>query len=205
MEYNNFKYYNYQTILESLRDYSNPKAKITQLIKSGKLIKIKRNLFIKPEDKINSINTLANIIYGPSYISFEYALSFYGMIPERVEIITSAVFNKKKNKLFKTPLGTFEYRYINNRVYPYGITRISTPEESFLMATKEKSLCDTLSKMPSVNSVKNMSYLLYDDLRISKEILINLNLEDIRFFAGIYYQNNIKLLMKFLEKEKPNA
>ena len=39
---------------------------------------------------------LAGSIYGPSYISFKYALSFYGLIPEHVTTITYATFDKKK-------------------------------------------------------------------------------------------------------------
>jgi len=201
----NIKYPNYRTILDTVKDYLSPKAKITQLIKNGKLSRIKRNLYINPDDNSVSLNTLANIIYSPSYISFEYALSFYGMIPERVEIISSAVYNKKKNKIFSTPLGTFEYRYVNNNIYPYGIIRVSEKENSFLIASKEKALCDTLSKIASVESVKQMSYLLYDDLRIDKENILNLNYEDIIFFSEIYYQKNIKLLKKLLYKEKKNA
>ena len=39
---------------------------------------------------------LANPIYAPSYISFETALSYYDLIPERVYMIKSATFKKRK-------------------------------------------------------------------------------------------------------------
>ncbi len=201
----NIKYSNYFTVLDTVKEYSSPKSKITGLLKKGELTKIKRNLYVTPNDDSVSLNTLANIIYGPSYISFEYALSFYGIIPERVEIITSAVYNKKKNKKFSTPLGLFEYKYINKKIYPYGIIRVSEKEYSCLIASKEKALCDTLSKIASVESVKRMSYLLYDDLRIERDNILNLNYKDISFYSGIYYQFNVKLLKKLIDKEKKNA
>ena len=61
-----------------------------------KLIKIRNGLY---ETEANTPSyLLAGSIYGPSYISFEYALSYYGLIPERVTTITCATFNKRKEK-----------------------------------------------------------------------------------------------------------
>ena len=56
------KYLNYNTIVESLKEYSSPKSKITNLLNSGKLIKIKRDLFISGEIKM-SIQILSQILY----------------------------------------------------------------------------------------------------------------------------------------------
>lgn len=202
MAYNNIKYLDYNTIKESLTDYSSPKAKITGLLKKGNLIKLRRNLYISSGDKSTSLNTLANIILSPSYISFEYALSFYNMIPERVEVITSGAYNTTKNKLFHTPLGIFEYRYINNKVYPYGIIRKYDNDNPFLIASREKALCDTLSKISPAESIKGLQYLLFDDLRLDSQELFNSDKSMIRFLSEIYHQRNIKLLAKFIEKGK---
>ena len=81
---------------DNLNDYSNKNNKISRDIRNGKLFKIVTGLY---ETDINTpAYLLAGSIYGPSYISFEYALSFYGIIPERVETITCATFKKKKKK-----------------------------------------------------------------------------------------------------------
>lgn len=196
----NYKYYTYKMLLEELNEYSSPKAKVTNLIKSGKLIKIKRNLFLKTDESDMPVNTLANIIFGPSYISFEYALSYYGIIPERSEIISSAVYNKTKNKIFKTPQGIFEYRYINKKVYPYGIIQTNENDITYLIASREKAVCDTLSKIRSVESFKNLEYLLFEDLRFDESIISKLNFNDIEFYSKIYHQKNISLLTKYLRK-----
>ena len=47
---------------------------------------------------------LAGSIYGPSYISFEFALSYYGLIPEMVRVVTCASFEKKKRRDMKRRL-----------------------------------------------------------------------------------------------------
>lgn len=75
------------------KDYSN---KTSREIRNGKLYKIITGLY--ETDPNTPGYLLASSIYGPSYISFEYSLSYYGLIPERVTIITCATFDKKKRK-----------------------------------------------------------------------------------------------------------
>ena len=78
------------------------------MVKNGTLVKIRRGLY---ETNPNvPVYLLAGVVYSPSYISFSYALSHYGLIPEHVEICTSATFEKNRNKIFRTPFGNFTYR-----------------------------------------------------------------------------------------------
>ena len=63
----------------NLMEYSNKNNKISRNIRDGKLFKITTGLY---ETNPNTPGyLLAGSIYGPSYISFEYALSYYGLIP----------------------------------------------------------------------------------------------------------------------------
>lgn len=78
----------------NLDNYANKNNKISRDIKSKKLFRIIRGLY--ETNKNTPAYLLAGSIYGPSYISFEYALSYYGLIPERVTTVTCATFNKKK-------------------------------------------------------------------------------------------------------------
>ena len=55
----------------------------------------------KHRSELIQLEVLANLIYGPSYVSYEYALTYYGLIPERVFEVTSAT--TQKNKMFNTP------------------------------------------------------------------------------------------------------
>lgn len=90
-------------VMDELKNYASPKARLTRMLKSGELVQIRRGLFL--DNTHISPRVLAPVIYGPSYISFQYALSGASLIPERVPVITSATFNKNKDKLFRTPLG----------------------------------------------------------------------------------------------------
>ena len=82
----------------NLDNYVDKNGKISRDIKNKKLFKIVTGLY--ETDENTPAYLLAGSIYGPSYISFEYALSYYGMIPERVTTITCATFAKKKKKQF---------------------------------------------------------------------------------------------------------
>ena len=107
-----------QDLLLELSDYGTPKTRIQRMVKNGALVKIRRGLY---ETNPNvPAYLLAGVVYSPSYISFSYALSHYGLIPKRVEIYTSATFAKNRNKMFQTPFGNFTYRDIPKAAYPYG-------------------------------------------------------------------------------------
>jgi hypothetical protein len=198
-------YLDYIYLMDKLKDYSSPKSKLTTMIKSGEIIKIKRGLYLPGDREFYSLKTLANKIYGPSYISFEYALSYYNLIPERTDVITSASLEKSKNKLFKTPVATFVYRSVSKDVYPFGVVRKEEDGNPFLIATKEKALCDFLSKMKTEVSNKNIRPLLFDDLRIDEEELKKLNIDDIAGIVPLYRKKSLTVLLEFLNKEIINA
>ncbi len=84
-------------ILEELRSYANPKAKLSRMANQGECFRITRGLY--ETNKNTPGYLLAGSIYGPSYISFEYALAYYNLIPEAVYTITCATFEKKKKRL----------------------------------------------------------------------------------------------------------
>ena len=185
-------------LMDLLKNYSSPKSKISTMVKSGQLTRIKRGIYVRNNDYDKKV--LANIIYGPSYISFEYALSWYGMIPERVQAVTSAVYNKNKDKVFDTPAGTFIYKYTNPEVYFHGIIWNTDHGEPFLIATKEKALCDTLYKIKRIGDKTDIERVLYEDLRIDDESLKTLNRKDIAYLSGIYRRTYIYELSNFLLK-----
>ena len=94
--------FDYQFLTSKLQGYRYPRNVIHRLLKTGKIIRIKKGLYVFGESYRRgpvSRTLLANLIYGPSYVSREYALGFYGLIPERVEEVTS--MTTKKNKEFE--------------------------------------------------------------------------------------------------------
>ena len=83
-------------------------------MQSGAIIRVKKGLYIFGEDYRRSPihrALLANLLFGPSYVSGEYALSHYSFIPEKVTTVTSMTVKRKK--IFNTPAGVFSYDHIH--------------------------------------------------------------------------------------------
>ena len=153
--------------------YAAPAKKIHDLKKAGVLIGVKKGLYVFSPDHAPEPfrkETLANLIYGPSCVSLESALSFYGLIPERVETITSVT--PKRDKSFETPVGGFTYRYLSLEKYSEGIDVVwMDPQHPVLMATPEKALADyiVLNKVRSIKTAEDARVFLEQDLRIDPD------------------------------------
>ena len=193
----------YLFLMHSLEDYRQPRNKIQALLRAQDLIRIKKGLYIfgeKVRQELYSKEVLANLIYGPSAISLEYALSYYGLIPERVEVVTSITNNR--NKQFQTPISRFEYSYIAPAKYSFGITQIElSPRKTFLIATKEKALADMLMlKTEVIRSENDLKIHLIENLRIDESNIKELEYKSISFLAKLYKHQNVDLLQSLLEK-----
>ena len=187
-------------ILEELQSYANPKTNLSRMVKQGKYFQIARGLY--ETDKNVPGHLLAGSIYGPSYISFEYALGFYGMIPEAVYTITSATFEKRKKKKYETAFGTFTYRDVPSAAFPLNIRLIQEGSYFYRIAEPEKALCDQLYTMPPAKNIKLLAELLFDDLRIEETELLKLEIEKIVFLSDRYHSTNIKKLITLLKRIK---
>ena len=149
-------------------------------------------------DKETSGFLVANAIYGPSYLSFDYALAYYGLIPEAVYVYTSATFKKGKKKEYTNPLGIFTYRDVPSQVYPYGIEIIRDGEYSYAIATAEKALLDKLYTKSPVRSKKEMYQLLFEDLRIDQDEFKKLSFNDMSVLCDLYGSTNMRILKKVI-------
>lgn len=184
------------------KDYSNIYNKIASEVKAGRLIEIRRGLY-EDNPHADPLNIANHIVY-PSYISFESALAYHNMIPERVVNHTSATYKKNKTKAFKTPFGTIRYRDIPEAVYPYGIISEPYNDSNILIATKEKALLDMLYIVPPCNSVKSIKALLFDDLRISEDIFHQLNFNEIIELGSLYKNTTVKYFIKYVKEIQNN-
>lgn len=185
-------------IKNELSNYSNKDTKLTREVNKGNLIKIVNGLY---ETNPNTPSyLLASSIYGPSYISFEYALSYYGLIPERVNVITCATLNKKKK--YNTYFGTFTYRDVPSLVYSESIILKSENGYSYQIATKEKALCDKSYTLKPLKNYRELEIMLFNDLRIDKEEFSKLNIETIEKLSKLYHSTSVNLLAKYMKGGK---
>ncbi len=183
--------------------YANPKSKIAYLVRQGILHRLKRGLYVKAEAVHNPyvLGQAANRIYGPSYVSFVYALRWHGLIPEHVSHITSATYEKGRSKRYDTPVGSFLYQDVPSRAYSHGVMLAGEGRHRFLMATAEKALCDTLYRISGVRSLERLEQLLFGDLRVDPEGFSGLDYGDLMQLAEHYRTVTLGMLMKFVGKQ----
>ncbi len=185
-------------LLNELSEYVNPEAKIRRDVRDGKIFPVVRGLYETDKDTPGYL--LAGAIYGPSYLSFEYALSHYGFIPERVYAYTSATYGKKKKKLHKTDFGVFLYRDVPECIYPEGLRLEREGDRYYQIASPEKALCDKMYDMPPVGNIKEITALMLEDLRIDEGMLGELDMELLSSISDRYPSKNVKLMSKALRK-----
>lgn len=181
-------------------EYLNKDTKLSREIRDGKLFRIINGLY--ETDPNTPGYLLASSIYGPSYISFEYALSYYGLIPERVTTITCATFDKKKRKEYITDFGVFTYRDVPSSVYSEEIILKEENNYSYQIATPEKALCDKLYTLSPLSNYSNLENMLFNDLRIDVEELNKMNVDKIEKLSGLYHSTNVELFAKYMRRNK---
>lgn len=113
---------------------------LRQLSKEGLLARLKKGFYIlKTDPPIEE--EIANALYKPSYVSFEYALAYYSLIPEIVYLVTSAT--TKPTRLFETEHLAYGYYTIKTESYT-GYILARREERRFLIAEPEKAVVDYL-------------------------------------------------------------
>jgi hypothetical protein len=185
-------------------DYKYPRNKIANLEIEGKLIRLKRSLYVVSPDvsgKLLSTELIANHIYGPSYISMESALRYYGLIPERVSMVRS--MTTKRSRTFENSISRFDYINCSEEYYPIGINQKIGDDYSFLIASPEKALCDLIAYTPKVRPRFINAMLLYleEDIRLDMETFYKLEVNIFRQCAEVSKKKNeLNNLIKLLQR-----
>ncbi len=159
-------------------------ANIKYWIKSGRLISLKKGLYVIGEglqiisERDKYLEYIAGQIVQPSYLSAEYILAKYQILSEPIQIITSVT--TKKTRKIKNDLGIFRYYSISKKIFK-GYKKIQDGELVYAEATKPKALFDFLYfrflKDVDVNSTAiealrlNWENISPNEFRESKEYL----------------------------------
>ncbi|WP_428738445.1 type IV toxin-antitoxin system AbiEi family antitoxin domain-containing protein [Sulfurimonas sp.] len=186
------------------KSISNVNDKISNLVKNGELLRLKKGFYTfsktyleRPLDLIN----VANALYAPSYVSFDYALSYYGMIPERVNEVTSAT--SKNEKLYETPVGRFSYKKVPLQAYSLGVDWIYDEKDGGkFIATPEKALCDKIRYDRGIGTLTQNSMIQYLKYDLRLDIINPLDTSLIEEIATAYRSKNLKTLSQVLKKGK---
>lgn len=150
----------------------------------GLFLRIKRGVYALKTDQ-PAEEELANALYKPSYISFEYALAYWNILPEMPYQITSAT--TKPTRTFEVGEGvTYTYFTIKKEAYT-GYSLQKKDNKSFLIADPEKALADYLYYVSIGHRSLNSRF---DISGVNKEKLLD--------YAKLYNRAKIFTLIKEL-------
>jgi hypothetical protein len=195
----------HNVVMEALTAYSRPNDKISEMIKSGELVSLRRGLYVPGPEldlPIPDSFVIANHLRGPSYISLESALSYWDLIPERVYEISSVT--TKTSKSYHTQLGRFSFQHLTTPYYSFGIRSVRLTElQTALIASPEKAICDKIVLTSGVllRSVSQTMDFLLEDLRIDEEQLQVLDIEVIQsWIEDAPKSNSLQVLVNTLRR-----
>lgn len=145
--------------------------------------------------KQEALLLISNRIYTPSYISLQWALSYYRLIPEGVYTITAITSLKTQN--FNTPVGTFSYRHVKPELM-FGYRLVNFEGMSYRLAEPEKLILDYLYLNPSINSPEDL-----ESLRLNmNELSTLLHVERIKKYLALFdnrlLEKRVNVLIKKL-------
>lgn len=196
----------HQLLVSVLKDYERPNDKIYQLAKEGVIQSIKKGLFVagpalntdrKPEPFL-----LANHILGPSYVSLETALSYHGLIPERVYEIASMTTQAPRK--FTTPLGSFTFTRLPLPYYAFGIRSEKLADDQYAMvASPEKALCDKIITTSGLlfRSRKAAREFLFENMRIDEDALRHFDTEEMTsWLKGSLKEESLSMVVNVLKE-----
>ena len=179
-------------VLAGLADW---KGKIARMLGAGELVSLRRGLYASRRDL--DPGCLAGPIYGPSYVSFETALAWHGMIPEGVAEILSAT--PKRPAEFENDFGRFRYLTIPKAVYPVGIQRVTESDVPFLIASPTKALADRIAREPGFRSMADVARWM-EGMRVDTSG--GFDREELVACAENYGRPSVRWLLRFAEKNQ---
>lgn len=152
-------------------------ARVKRALAKGEIIRIKRGLYVVgpryQRQKLSKF-VIAQLIYPPSCVSLESALSHHGFIPEAVYSTTSVT--PRRAAEFNTPNGTFTYTQVPAKVCLLQAERLTEGKQAFFMASPLRAICDHIhTKQLEWTGVEPLIY----DMRIDESDLSSITKEQI--------------------------
>jgi len=175
--------------------------KVSLLLKKGYLVSLKKGLFTTDPfirfnaDKEGYGEYLANILRAPSYLSLEYVLAKYGLIPEGVYLFTSITIKSPRN--YTNKIGSYVYRNIKEELFS-GYENQKRGIFNIKIATKAKALFDYLYLKRNLN-YKNKEEIK-NGLRINWERFLPVDRQEFNDYVIISGSKKMKIITELIKE-----
>lgn len=139
------------------------RRRLNEWQKKGFIRKLRRGYYLFADTPLDErqLFLIANRLYTPSYVSFEMALSWHGLIPEAAYMVTSA--STRKTAGFQTPVATFTYHKLHPRLF-FGYDLEEAGGQRCKIASVEKAVLDYLYLHPEMSDTDS-----FEEWRLNRE------------------------------------
>lgn len=129
---------------------------------------------------------IAQFLYSPSYISFETALNYHGILSQFPTEITSATTKKRAVKCVENT--TYSYSKISSKLFT-GYYK----EDTYLIASPEKALFDQFYMISkSLKTEEYLNEMDYSQVNLKKFV------KYVNLFSGNYKKTITEIINKYL-------
>jgi predicted transcriptional regulator of viral defense system len=125
------------------------RRQLDRWVRSGKVLMLRRGVYTVREpyarQQLHPFFA-ANALQKTSYVSLQSALSYFGLIPEHVPVVTSVT--TRRPEIIETAMGSFSYRHLSFGMF-FGFSESEVaPGQNARVALPEKALIDLLYLTP---------------------------------------------------------
>ena len=170
--------------------------------KAGKLVRLKKGIYVKKEylDDLRNKNAypaylefLASILYTPSYLSLEYILAKHSLLTE--EVVSFTCVSRNKTSRFSNQFGNYLYHKIKDLLF-IGFKVIKLNGLIIFQATKAKALFDYLYFRKNLLVNKQS----VEELRLNLENLKHNDLNELKKYIALEGSKKMKQIYAWLDK-----
>ncbi len=196
-KFKDFPVINIADVKTAFTDFNH--RRIYEWQKAGYIKKIIRNFYVFTNKSMSSdgVCFIANKLREPSYISMEYALNYYSLIPEAVFLFTS--ITSKKTAFFETPVGNFNYQSIKKSLF-FGYVLKGNEKLKYKIAEPEKAILDFLYLRSDIKNENDI-----EGLRINADVFREIINQDklneyLAVFQSPVLTKKVALLNEYIQK-----
>jgi len=160
-------WFDFATVLQlSGEPRQNLRVRLYEWRKAGKLLSLRRGMYALAEPyRRGAANPalLSNQLYTPSYISMHWALSFYGVIPEKTVVYTAVT--PRVPRSFENNFGVYRYSNLKQKFF-FGYRAVDMGGENVFMAAPEKALLDLWHLQSGVWDADRMAEMRFQNFDV---------------------------------------
>lgn len=193
------------TVVDNLYPEKSKGAKallVHRAVESGEIVRLKPGVYcLGSEFRKNDPHPyiIAGILYSPSYVSMETALSYHGLIPDAVYQVASVSLERAAR--FNTQFGVFTYERVPSKPFFAGVNSIELRTNSWAyVASALRAIADIIYLRKIEWKDHGLAFLT-DSMRIDREDLNSVDFSVSEDILNSFKSGRVRTYIKKMIKE----